>query len=214
MHTFVKIKGYEDQYFLLCRTEDECPNYSEFQDKMINAQKSLFSKSIADGSPLPLEVIGTRIQYAQLSNIDYVYFLHKYQQPLLIRWVGSWMNLSDTMEIEETVYSPTIVFPESKSKIVVCENDLEAPKHWIEYLNQRFPGEPISVISLFSTRTEDELREYMQGVEYITFITTFTSLQWVYKLLPHIGSKTVIGKSAFWTPEIINLFKDIKLEMI
>jgi hypothetical protein len=188
MKTFVKIKDYPNWFWLVRSSEDV-----SFMDKE-NMHKRILSVVFKEG----LDSIGEHINesedfqklkeyhhrtrwqtLAQHGPIDYGEIADKYNKPLLVRQIGSYMMLNDDADITDTIISEDFPLRHSKPDIVVCENDATAPQEWLDYLTTRFPDKTIEVINFFRDRSVESIAEGIRHAEFVTFSTTFTRYDWV-----------------------------------
>lgn len=191
MYTFVKVNDY-DQWYLLARTIDECPNYLAFMPKMEQTQKSLMSENIRKGIFLDLHSYATRLDIVRSTPIDYVGAIIKYSEPLLIQENGAYCFLGDS-QIVETVGKNTIYWPH-EGDIVICENDSTPEEKWVQYLETTFPGKEICTLNLFCARTVDEIVEQIANKQIITFCTTFGQTDWFETLVKAVVTRVMKNK--------------------
>ena len=211
MNKFVKLEGFEG-WFLFMDSEIDIEQVINFNKKSFTGIVSKFLKTTDDGS-LEYKNLEMKAKFLMTNNvgINYNQILQKYNQPILIREIGSWMIFHD-QRIIETFSSKHFSWPiVDKSSIVICENDLEPEQWWVDYLTERFPEQSIQTLNCFSQRSDDDLRENLEYPSIITFTTTFTQLQWFENLIntiQHQKGKTLIvhwkGGDDVW--------KNIKIE--
>lgn len=180
MYKFVKVKcnHYKityDNWFLLL----ESPILSTDQMVQFNGNmiKTVFNKMF-HGDTSQIERLGSNFKHVLSNPVNYNELLKKYQMPLLIREIGSYMLLGNEHEITDVFCSDNCDWPLNSGEIVVCENDLEAPIHWINYLTERFPTTPITIINNFRNRDKDTVKKLIQAAKTVTFTTTFNNLDW------------------------------------
>lgn len=128
-----------------------------------------------------------------LGSINYTEVYDKYQTPLFIREIGSYMTLSKNTRIIDIMYSDTFPTDNTVADIVVCENDSETHDEWLLHLSHNYPTKIIKVIPFFGSRDIDEIKHLFKGVEYVTFITTFMTYGWFDKLVNALDDQTVFG---------------------
>jgi len=193
MNKFVKIKGYPEQYFMLISKAEELPN--RIEDSMSERlQRVIGNELMSEKDYKPANMFFERYNYACHNKLDYKKTLDKYKKPLLIRSIGSYMTLSDSHEIEETIYSHDFPSENDNANIVVCENDMNAEPAWLDYLQNKFPDQKIKVLNFFSSRSEESLKKSLKNVEHITFSTTFTNFDWFEKIVRNTtNDKKILG---------------------
>jgi len=187
MNTYVQVEGFSNQWFRLFKKGDTFDN----QQRASNVEK-MRRKTI-------LESINNDYNN-EYANIDFQqrlsYFLDietglnknflKYEAKvekfgtLLIREIGSYMLLKGN-KITNTIYGN--FYPKEKANIVICENDNECEKFWLDYLKNNYPNKSIATLNNFSHRSIEELQENLTGVELITFSTTLGDTTWFENLL-------------------------------
>lgn len=124
-------------------------------------------------------------------GIDYGKFANKYGS-IIIRENGTWQGYFPE-QYDSIVYSE--VWPKSwdKADIVICENDPEPEKEWVEWLQKEYPGRTISTINFFGTRNDADLQSKLKDCNLITFSTTFTNTDWWEALLRNKGDQPIVG---------------------
>ena len=110
---------------------------------------------------------------------------------ICINAVGGWCPVKpeDILELITSEHEP---FREDFD-LVITENDLEAPPHWVEKMRQYSP-EPLT-IPYFGSRPQSEITAILAKAKYVTFSTTFTTWEWYEKLLEGcLQNATIIGE--------------------
>lgn len=205
MFKFVKVycdhyKIQYDNWFLVI---DGCSNLPTWEDELRfhqNMATQLLKEGLNGNSEIQPYIVG-RFQACMRNPIDYGTLLQKYPGvTLLIREIGSWMTLNSCHNITDTQYSETTNFPvDTKSQIIICENDPFPEDWWVVKLEKQYPGKHIATLTNFYNRTVDEIRKSVVQAEIITFTTTFSRLDWFENLLK--ACEGIVGKTFIfhWT---------------
>jgi hypothetical protein len=191
MYKFVKVKcnhykiTYDNWFLLLESPILSTDQLVQFNGNMI---QTVFHNML-HGDTSQVERLGRNFQHVLNTHVNYNELLEKYQMPLLIREIGSYMLLGKEHEITDVFCSDNCDWPLNSGEIVICENDLAAPLHWINYLTERFPTTPITIINNFRNRDKDTVKKLIQTAKIVTFTTTFSNLDWwetvCDSILPH-----------------------------
>lgn len=183
MQKFVRLEGYPHDYFMVVKSVDELPQ--DIESVMSERMRSTVGNELTSPKEYPADMFFERYHYVCHNSVDYRKILEKYSYlnpVLLIRQIGSFMLLNEDHKIVDTIYSHDFPDVNDGAPIVVCENDSDPEPIWMNYLQKKFPGEKIRVLNFFNTRSEESLRKSLKNVKYITFSTTFTSLEWFEKI--------------------------------
>lgn len=228
MNKFVKIAGYEG-WFLFMESEIDMDQVINFNKRSHESIISKYLKSPDDES-VESKVLESKAKFLMHHNvgINYNQVFRKYGGTLLIREIGSWMLFHD-QKITDVTFSEHFSWPvDSKSNIIICENDFEPEQWWVNYLSNRFPNESISTLNCFSQRTIDDLKDNLDYPKFITFTTTFSKLEWFENLINTIqyySGRTLIvhwkGTDEVWEnvrlefqTQIENFERNNKLEIV
>jgi len=133
----------------------------------------------------------------------------------VVMWFnGAWALLS-SFDIINTFELPFGKFPNEKSsEIVVCENDMNLEKEWVDFLNENY-GKDICGLIGFRNREIESIKDSFETAKYITFTTTFGDWDWFEKLLISLSdlkNKIIVGHmkgNEDWTLLIPNHLKDL-----
>lgn len=122
-----------------------------------------------------------RLQAIKTHQVDYNEAVNKYGT-IYIMQHGAW---GSAQPIVATCFSNDWPTENEGGKVVICENDLEAEKPWLDYLRQReeTKNEKINVLNRFRTRSIADMRKHFEAATFITFYTTFTNPDWFGMLL-------------------------------
>ena len=195
---FVQIEGHGDQWFWFIESEDDlCDELESNLD--VKLKDAVTRQLYTDDTKTTIRPDWFyRVETVHREVVNYTEKFFRYG-PLLIREIGSFMVMNNNLKFTKYIQSDRFPRDNSSCDIVVCENDFRAEEPWIEFLGKKFPGQSVTLLNLFSTRTEDELDENL-NVKYITFYTTFTSYDWFENILDTIirnnwSGKEIIGHS-------------------
>lgn len=185
---YIKIKGYDNWFWHIKKGETIDFLYGH------KVQERLVTKVIG-GIHNPDNInYWDQVCTISANNLDYQELIDKADHDILVQPIGSYMYLLDDMEIVETREAED--FPVDRfGSVVVCENDHDMPYEWHQYLKNRFPKLNIVLINHFRTRDDKTIREYFRHAKYVTFTTTFTSMDWWELLVKNLYKKNqVIGR--------------------
>jgi len=177
MNKYVKVVGHSNWFLVLEPNVKEPENLSsDMVEIMIRSEISQLHKvDQPDKQDLRHRMIMLGTQ-----ELDYEKIVEKYNKSILIRPSGSYMLLVHNEIIAEKYDSH---FPiDEYGEVVICENDSKAEYKWVQSLKRRFPNKKIVTINFFDLKSEDVILEYFNHADYITFSTTFSSLEWFEKL--------------------------------
>jgi hypothetical protein len=174
MNRYVKVKGHSNWFLVLTGDDFEPENFSE------NMQEKILRSEVASlHDPNDRMDFTHRLILSAARQINYEELAKKYGT-ILIRPIGSFMMLRGNEIIEEKFDHD---FPiDEFGEVVICENDSKAEYKWVEFLKEKFPNKKIVTINYFDLRSENEVKQYFDNAEYITFSTTFSNLEWYKKL--------------------------------
>lgn len=202
-----KIQGPFGYWMLLYDGGDEMTH--EVRSYLNNSlEKSVVNgKALLDNSRKGYNDFFERVQYVNThSGPDYkaVYLKHKNiggGAKLLIKQNGSFFVIypDSDLTITDIRTSDHLVWDDSNgATIAIIENDHNAEPDWLDYLSKRFPNQPYRLLNTFSLLDDETVKEMLKGIKTVTFMTTFTSLEWYEKLLRNIGPDKVdiIGYSS------------------
>jgi len=228
MNKFVKIAGYEG-WFLVMESRMDVEDMLKLNTRMGQSIVTNYLRADNDKS-LEYACLETKAKFVMQGKavVNYNEFFYKYGT-ILIREIGSWMLPNNKFQITETYLSEHFSWPvDSKSNIIICENDFEPEQWWVNYLSNRFPNESISTLNCFSQRTIDDLKDNLDYPKFITFTTTFSKLEWFENLINTIqyySGRTLIvhwkGTDEVWEnirlefqTQIENFERNNKLEIV
>ncbi len=176
MNRYVKIAGHQNWFLVLEPNTIEPEGLSEKNKEILI---NTVIQTIHDPKPDLRGDFHKRLEYAAIHDIDYEKIAKK-SGTLLIRPSGSYTLLYGSEIIAEAYNTH---FPiDEYGEIVICENDNTAEYKWVKYLTNRFPDKKIVTINFFNLKSDIEVAEYFKHAKYITFSTSFTSLEWFEKL--------------------------------
>jgi hypothetical protein len=174
MNRYIKIKGHSNWF--LCVTPETNVDADVLNDRMRTKTNHdvMHDKYMSDFEK------HLRMKLVASHRPDYNAFAKKYAGvgTVIVRPFGSWMVLynEDQQDITDERYGDD--FPaEAPADIVICENDENADPQWLAYLNHFYPMMTIKVINFFGTRTVENIKQEFEGCKYITFSTTFTTME-------------------------------------
>ena len=190
-YTFVKvsdpIQGAHDSWYLLydgsytLTSADKNYLHESLEKSVVNGKELIKRKDFFD-----------RVMYFNTHDrINYAEAVKK-NGTILIRQSGSYMCLLSATVIDIRTSKHLIwEVQDNNATIAIIENDPQAEKELIEYLSIRFPNQPYRLLNTFNILDEDVVREMLVGIKTVTFMTTFTSLEWYEKLVRCIGNNKV-----------------------
>jgi len=182
---YVKIKGYDNWFWHIPKGEPIDFAYGH------KVQERLVTKVIGGIHKPDNPGYWDQVATVAAHYLDYSEAAAKSDRDLLVQPIGSYMFLSDDMEIVKSTESED--FPiDSFGSVVVCENDNDMPYEWEQYLKRRFPKLNIVLINHFRTRDDKTIREYFRHAKYVTFSTTFTSMDWWELLVKNLYKKNQV----------------------
>ena len=202
MNTYVKIH---------CKTQGDYPNWflvydgkfdlvddlklnEEYQEKRIRLVFNLHNHRDIDSDIDYDKEYQEQIKTLISKPVNYRAKFNKYGT-LYIRENGTFLTLSDKENIIDTVYSNHFPVKET-ADIVICENDKEAEKKWINFLQKTYLGKTIKTINFFDLRNDSDIKANFADAELITFSTTFSNFEWFEKLIENkYAYQKVIGYS-------------------
>lgn len=191
MNKYVKIKsphiGVYSNWFLEYNDSFSLLDWAKFNDKMqtrLIQDRFLTCINKVHGK---VEDRSNWLVLNALKAIDYSSLYKKYGK-LYVRENGTYMTIGDGYEIVEEIYCNHFPVTDG-ADIVICENDRSSESFWMNYLMERFPNKSIKTINYFSSRTDEEVKEYFKGAEFITFSTTFSDYEWFKKAIRNKNEK-------------------------
>lgn len=112
---------------------------------------------------------------------------------------GGYATPNSDLTIHEVIY---LEFPKMPNEaqtadILVCENDSQPELWWNDVLANKYPKKSISVLTLFSERSVEELAIKFKSASVISFTTTFTSMTWFETILDVLYWNDMTGKTIF-----------------
>lgn len=171
----------------------------EFHTSMVGYEMTrLLHREPADNKEL--EEIQSRNATERLkiligNHIDYNALVEKYGT-IYVRQIGSYMTLGKNQTIIGVCESDAWPTNEAGAEIVICENDLVAEKHWLEYLTREYKNKQVNVLNGFRNRPIEDVVGHFESAKLITFSTTFSNPDWFELMLTALdgmNGKTIVG---------------------
>lgn len=193
MNRYVKVEGHSNWFLVLEPNSDIDFEQlaSDNQEKILRSEVCTLHGDVSNATEG--ELVIQRIIKAATHAIDYRELVDKYGT-ILVRPIGSFMLLRGNEITNEKIDSHYPI--DDFADIVICENDQHSEYKWRTYLSNRFPNKTITTINYFDLRSEEEVAEYFNNAEYVTFSTTFSKIEWYEKMARNlVGANKVIGYS-------------------
>lgn len=177
------IKTLDCDFWRLYWTDTENEPQTNYDDRRIKDNWKQYNSDDKIVSEMALSRIQDIARIAVMSHIgkpliSYCERVKKYGG-VAINEVGGYCTIKES-EITQLVYSDKLPSDDCGT-LVICENDRETYQDWIELMKQYDPNP--TTISFFNSRSQIEINALLEKAEFVTFTTTFTTLEWFEKML-------------------------------